>query len=354
MLRKENGWSQEELAGKLEISRQSVSKWESGSSLPDLNRILQLARLFGVTTDFLLKDEEERPLRSGKIQEEESVGKEESGREEENLTENPEEEEEKCRGADEDRECRSVTFQETLEYLEKTGEYARCLGRGVMLCIFAPAALMVTLGTAAWLFPGDSRAEDAGAVLGIAVMLGIVAWAVAVLFGNSERMKPYVFLREKRFRLEPGVEEAVMEEQVNFENSYRKAMTLGIGLCIVSMIPLLITGMLETVQEALPMFGLTLLFLLTGLGVNLIVTAWTIRQAQNELLSPEMWNEKTEKRVKKKKSRNGIRKYEDSYWICVVAVYFLVSFYTGNWGYTWLMFLAAAAVWEFLEATAKE
>ena len=49
--RKKNGWSQEELAEKLSVSRQSVSKWESGQSVPDLNRILEMARIFGVTTD---------------------------------------------------------------------------------------------------------------------------------------------------------------------------------------------------------------------------------------------------------------------------------------------------------------
>ena len=55
--RKKNGWSQEELADKLGVSRQSVSKWESAQSVPDINRILDLAKLFGVSTDYLLKDE---------------------------------------------------------------------------------------------------------------------------------------------------------------------------------------------------------------------------------------------------------------------------------------------------------
>ena len=52
MLRKKAGWSQEELAEKLDISRQSVSKWESGASSPDLDKIIRLSRLFGVTTDY--------------------------------------------------------------------------------------------------------------------------------------------------------------------------------------------------------------------------------------------------------------------------------------------------------------
>ena len=56
-LRKKNGWSQEELAERLGVSRQSVSKYESAQSVPDLDKILRLASIFGVTTDYLLKDE---------------------------------------------------------------------------------------------------------------------------------------------------------------------------------------------------------------------------------------------------------------------------------------------------------
>ena len=56
-LRKKNGWSQEQLAEQLNISRQSVSKWESGTSIPDLDKILKMSAIFGVSTDYLLKDE---------------------------------------------------------------------------------------------------------------------------------------------------------------------------------------------------------------------------------------------------------------------------------------------------------
>ena len=55
-LRKKAGWSQEELAERLNVSRQSVSKWESAQSMPDIDKILQLSSLFSVTTDCLLKD----------------------------------------------------------------------------------------------------------------------------------------------------------------------------------------------------------------------------------------------------------------------------------------------------------
>ena len=60
-LRKKSGWSQEELAEKLNVTRQSVSKWEGAQSIPDLEKILQLAQIFGVSTDYLLKDSWRKP-----------------------------------------------------------------------------------------------------------------------------------------------------------------------------------------------------------------------------------------------------------------------------------------------------
>lgn len=59
-LRKKAGWSQEELASQIGVTRQSVSKWEGAQSVPDLDKVVQMSRLFGVSTDYLLKDELER------------------------------------------------------------------------------------------------------------------------------------------------------------------------------------------------------------------------------------------------------------------------------------------------------
>ena len=56
-LRKRAGWSQEELAEKMGVSRQSISKWEGAQSVPDMNRILKLSEVFCVSTDYLLRDD---------------------------------------------------------------------------------------------------------------------------------------------------------------------------------------------------------------------------------------------------------------------------------------------------------
>ncbi len=56
-LRKENGWSQEEFAERMNVSRQAISRWENGTALPDANNILQLSKLFNVTADYLLNED---------------------------------------------------------------------------------------------------------------------------------------------------------------------------------------------------------------------------------------------------------------------------------------------------------
>ena len=55
-LRKKAGMRQEDLAYKLNVSRQSVSKWEGAQSVPDINKIIEMAKVFSVSTDYLLKD----------------------------------------------------------------------------------------------------------------------------------------------------------------------------------------------------------------------------------------------------------------------------------------------------------
>lgn len=56
-LRQSRGLSQEELGEKMGVSRQAVSKWETGQAVPDVDKIIQMSEIFGVTTDYLLKDE---------------------------------------------------------------------------------------------------------------------------------------------------------------------------------------------------------------------------------------------------------------------------------------------------------
>lgn len=69
-LRKAKGMSQEKLAELVGVSRQSISKWESGETIPELERLVELSRIFEVTTDYLLKPGEmdELTIRTEKLE----------------------------------------------------------------------------------------------------------------------------------------------------------------------------------------------------------------------------------------------------------------------------------------------
>ena len=61
-LRKNSGLSQEQLAEKLNVSRQAISKWESGTAVPESEKLVTISNYFGVSVDYLLKDEEEKVI----------------------------------------------------------------------------------------------------------------------------------------------------------------------------------------------------------------------------------------------------------------------------------------------------
>lgn len=100
------------------MSRQSISKWEGEQSIPDINRILQLAEIFGVSTDYLLKD-------NMKKKNEILI---ESAETEENL--------------------RHVSMEEANDFLKLQEKFAPLVALGVSLCIFPPILLLVLVGLA--------------------------------------------------------------------------------------------------------------------------------------------------------------------------------------------------------------
>ena len=71
-LRKGQNLSQEALAEKLGVSRQSVSKWETGEATPEVTKLLSLSKIFGVTTDYLLNDESEEEIKITEVKEDPS------------------------------------------------------------------------------------------------------------------------------------------------------------------------------------------------------------------------------------------------------------------------------------------
>ena len=171
-LRRQKGWSQEELANHLQVSRQAVSKWEGGASIPDLDKILKLSALFEVSTDYLLKDELEAPEVRAQSVVEETV-----------------------------REpLRTVTLDEANDYLALVQASCGRMAVGVGLCILCPAALLL-LG--AWA-DGTPR-EDFAAGAGIIILLVLVALGLLCILPAAMQLEGYEYLEKEPFQLEYGV-----------------------------------------------------------------------------------------------------------------------------------------------------
>ncbi|MBR4865511.1 MAG: helix-turn-helix transcriptional regulator [Clostridia bacterium] len=203
MLRKKNGWSQEELAEKMNVSRQAVSKWEGAQTIPDLGKILQMARLFGVTTDYLLKDELET---------------EEHTRE------------------DEQPDLRKIGMEEAGIYLESRVKAAKRIALGALLCILSPVAMLLLLAGAEG---GWGISNEFAVGVGLVILLFFVVAAVGLFVYTGFQNTPYEFLENgEGFECEYGVEGMVREKQKAFRKDYVVHMVFGICACVISPVPL--------------------------------------------------------------------------------------------------------------------
>lgn len=228
-LRKQQGWSQEELAMKLGVSRQSVSKWESGASIPELDKILQLGELFGVSTDFLLKDDrEDFPIING------------------------DEGEQRQDGAgmwEREQKLRQVTLEEADTYMKLIRKAAYRIAAGVSACILAPIPLIVLGGMAE--YGKTAMSEDAAGGIGMIILLLIVATAAAEFISDGMKIEKFSFLEKEPLSLQYGITGIAEQKKEQFAPVKRNCIVIGVMLCILGLLPLLgteVAGASEFVQ----------------------------------------------------------------------------------------------------------
>lgn len=305
-LRKKNGWSQEELAEKMNVSRQAVSKWEGAQTIPDLEKILMLGNLFGVTTDYLLKDEIE----------DEEVAEEKSN-----------------------TPIKRVSMETANEFLEWRKKAAARIATGVFLCILSPITLFILLASST--VPSLGVSENVAAALGLSVLLIIVAVAVMLFVLCDLKNAPFKFIDKEPFETDYGVTGMVKEKQKEYKNSYTLYNVLGVFLCIISPIPLFMGAFSE--NEFLVMVMLTVTMVIVGIGVTLFVVAG-VRQASMQKLLKE--GEFSQNKKTSEKLNSAV---QSVYWLVVTAAYLGWSFVTGDWHITWIIWPVAAVLSGIIE-----
>ena len=317
--RKKNGWSQEELAEQLGVSRQPVSKWESAQSVPDMKKILQLAEIFGVTTDYLLKDDIEASAPP-------EVTPVESGLED---------------------DTRIVTMEEASEYLEHNERAATSISTGVMLCILSPVLMILGGGLAeAEKIPMSETYAGAG---GLAVLIIMVAIAVGIFILAGMRGSKFEYLEQVNIETAYGVSGMAKERKKDYAETHSRLLVIGVMLCIIATVPLLLMEMTHYSNntDVLPILGTALLLVLVAIGVKLIVLT-CIRQGGYDRLLEEGDYTRLNKRISK---------YDGIFWALALAIYLAWSFLTSRWEMTWIVWPIAgvlyAAYREILKAVIR-
>ena len=318
-LRKKAGWSQEELAVQLGVTRQSVSKWEGAQSVPDLDKVVQMSRLFGVSIDYLLKDE---------LEEEEFIGSE--------AEETP---------------LRRVTMEQAARYLTLRRACAPRMALAVAMCIVSPVVIIFLSAMADAGLGGIS--EDLAAGLGVSVILVLVAIAVGMFLSCGAKTKEFEFLEKEPFETEYGVSGMVRERRKAYEPTASRCTILGVVLCILAVVPLMLgVGLASSDVAALLVrvapadvyaaAAVDALLLLVACGVGVLVWSGTYTGAMDQLLEEGDY-------TRKKKARSGVMSTVSLiYWLSVTAIFLFYTFGprgNGQPQYSWFIWAVGGVLY---------
>ena len=312
--RKKNGWSQEDLAEKMDVSRQSISKWESAQSVPDMARIVLLSQIFGVSTDYLLKDELEQS--------------------------------EPAADVDVDRELRTVSMEEASSFLQVREQNAAHIAIGVMLCILSPIVIILLSGARE---AGRIALSESQAVgLGLMFLFVLVGSAVALFVTSGLRSSRFEYLEKEPIDTLYGVDGMVRERRERFRPIFSRQLTIGIVLCVVAVMPLFLSIFLFGEDSFSHIVAVALLLAIIAVGVLLIVRVSIVWGSFQQLLEEGDYSRES-KAVEKKYSFIA-----GSYWLLVTAGFLAWGFITNAWDRCWIVWPIAGvlfgAIWGVLRA----
>ncbi len=284
-LRRREGWSQEELAARLGVSRQSVSKWEGAQSVPDISRIVQLSQLFGVSCDYLLKEDAPPEAAPEPSAPQPAV--------------------------------RQVTMEEAADYLSLTRKNAPLRALATFLCVICPIPLLLLIAAAEdgrW-----SLTENAAVGVGLCSLLVLVAVAVALFLVCSARTRAYDFLEKEPVETSRELRAMVRRQEQDFQGPYSRLMASGVVLCILSAAPLFAAVSLQASDLAY-IVAVCLLLFLVGLGCIFFVYGGSRWGALKKLLEEEDYTRAEKRR------RSFLGAVSACYWLLVTAIYLFVTF----------------------------
>ena len=304
LLRKKAGWSQEELADQMNVTRRSVSKWEGAQSVPDLEKMLRLSELFGVSTDYLLKDE---------IEEAEHID-----------------------SSDDTPSLRRVSMEEANAFLSVKLRTAKTIAYAAFLCIVSPIALLI-LGAISESTVGVLNENIAGGI-GMIVLIILVAIAAVMFISSGSKTAPFAYLEKEKFETEYGVSGMVKERKAQYKDLHTKHNIAGACLCVTALIPLFVGAIIDADNDLFLTIMLSLSFLIAGVGVICFIKTGIIWASYEKLLQEGEYS----KENKEKPSLSSA--IYTAYWVIAAAVYLGYSLSSNNWGQSWIIWVVAGVI----------
>ena len=307
-LRKKNGWSQEELAEKLDVSRQAISKWEGAQSVPDMNRILKMSEIFGVSTDCLLKDD---------------------------MSLQPAEASDAA-GA-EDGKTYPVSMEEASGFLSHAERSSRRISLGVMMCVLSPILLILL---SAYQEAGALAMRESAALgLGLLALILLVGGAVALFVTVGLTGQRYEYIQKEEIDTAYGVDGIVKDRREKFRPTFTAQLVIGIVLCVLSVVPIFVAMICFDGQDTAYAAAVGALLALVAAGCLLIVRVCVVWGSFQALL------QEGEYTPEKKAESKRVAPVAAIYWGLVTAGFLAASFITRSWDKTWIVWPVAGVAY---------
>lgn len=301
-LRKMKGWSQDELANKMNVSRQTIAKWESAISIPDLNKILELAHILGATTDYLLKDElEELEMTNERI---------ENG----TLT---------------------MTLDKATDYINTKMTAAKMTTRGVLVVLTSVIPLFLLLAFAD--LEGAIISDNVAVAVGLVSILVLVSSAVNIFIRSSQYEEKCKKFEQSIFELDDKAKSVMTEKLESYRPTYTSKLSFGITLFITCSLPLIVSAIMGA-SGFVTLLMVVVLFIMIMTGLSIVIPISTKYTAYNLLLGEGEFA--TERKTESKREE----KISAFYWPLVTAIYLGWSFWTMDWGTTWIVWPVAGVL----------
>ena len=319
-LRRQKNWSQEELAEKLMVTRQAVSKWESAQSMPDLDKIVQLSELLGVSTDYLLKDAMDEPEKDAPGQAAQL-------------------------DAPAEAPARRVTREEAGRFLSAQEATIPKVALGVALCVWSPI-LLIGLPALLWI-RNVKFSDSAVAGAGLCALLIIVAAGVALFLISGAKGKGFEYLEREPIALDADAAALARQQEAAQAETCSRLTIIGVVLCILSAVPIFAVMCEPKTFDGHYALAVCALLLLVGIACLLLVRAGSMRGAIDKLLEQGDYT-----RENKAKSR-VIGAISAAYWLLVTAIFLFYTFGPNGNGqpqYSWFIWAVGGVLYGALMA----